>query len=61
MLGGLRNFLNMDKPEHHGSDRLEERGVEKEAADIASSEVKNDLCSTRQILAVFQGQPLGDC
>ena len=28
VLIGLRNFLNMDKPEHHNSDRLKERGVE---------------------------------
>ena len=26
---GLRNFLNMDRPEHHSTDRLKERGVEK--------------------------------
>ena len=25
---GLRNFLNMDSPEHHSIDRLKERGVE---------------------------------
>ena len=25
----LRNFLNMDRPEHHSIDRLKERGVEK--------------------------------
>ena len=25
----LRNFLNTDKPEHHSTDRLKERGVEK--------------------------------
>ena len=29
VLRGLRNFLNMDKPEHHSIDRLKERGVEK--------------------------------
>ena len=29
VLRGLRNFLNMDRPEHHGIDRLKERGVEK--------------------------------
>ena len=29
MLRGLRNFLNTDKPEHHSTDRLKERGVEK--------------------------------
>ena len=26
VLGGLRNFLNMDRPEHHSIDRLKERG-----------------------------------
>ena len=29
MLRGLRNFLNMDRPEHHSTDHLKERGVEK--------------------------------
>ena len=29
MLRGLRNFLNMDRPEPHSTDRLKERGVEK--------------------------------
>ena len=29
MFGGLRNFLNTNKPEHHSIDRLKERGVEK--------------------------------
>ena len=29
VLRGLRNFLNMDRPEHHCIDRLKERGVEK--------------------------------
>ena len=33
----------------------------KEAADIPPSKVENDLCSTRQILALFLGQPWGDC
>ena len=28
-LGGLRNFLDMDRPEHHSTDCLKERGVEK--------------------------------
>ena len=32
-----------------------------EAADIPPSKVENDLCSTRQILALFRGQPWGDC
>ena len=29
VLSGLRNFLNMDRPEHPSIDRLKERGVEK--------------------------------
>ena len=33
----------------------------KEVADIPPSKVQNDLCSTRQILALFRGQPCGDC
>ena len=33
----------------------------KEAADIPPSKAENDLCSTRQILALFRGQPWGDC
>ena len=32
----------------------------KEVADIPSSKVENDLCSTRQILALFWEQPWGD-
>ena len=29
VLRGLKNFLNMDRPEHHSTDRLKERGVKK--------------------------------
>ena len=29
VLRGLRNFLNIGRPEHHSTDRLKERGVEK--------------------------------
>ena len=29
VLRGLGNFLNMDRPEHHSTDRLKKRGVEK--------------------------------
>ena len=29
VLRGLRNFLNLDTPEHHSTGRLKERGVEK--------------------------------
>ena len=33
----------------------------KEAADIPPCKVENDLCSIRQILALFRGQPWGEC
>ena len=33
----------------------------KEAVDIPPSKVENDLCSTRQILALFRRQPWEDC
>ena len=57
VLRGLRNFLSTDKPEHHSIDRLKEEEWRKEAADIPSSKAENDLCSTRQILALFRWQP----
>ena len=53
VLRGLRNFLNMDWPEHHSIDPLKERGVVKEVANIPPSKVKNDLYSTTKILALF--------
>ena len=31
VLRGLMNCLNTDKPEHHSTDRLKERGVEKDS------------------------------
>ena len=53
VLRGLRNFLNRDRPEHDSIDRLKERGVEK--GNIPPSKVRNNLCSTRQMLALFRG------
>ena len=57
VLRGLKILLNMDRPEHHSVDRLKERGWRKEAADVPPSKVVNNLCSTRQILVLFWGQP----
>ena len=54
VLRGLRNFLNTDRPEHYSTDHLKERGWRNEAADISPSEIGNDLCSTRQTLALFR-------
>ena len=62
VLRGLRNFLNMDRPERHSIDRLKERGVEKGSGRHSTLvKVENELYSTRQILALFRGQPWGDC
>ena len=55
------SFLSMDRPEHHSIDDLKERGMEKGSSNIPPSEEGNDLCSTRQTLALFWGQPWGDC
>ena len=41
-LRGLRNFLNIDRPEHHSIDRLKERGEEK------GSSQHSILCSSHQ-------------
>ena len=56
VLRGLRNFLNMDRPEHHSTNRLKERGMEK-----GSGLYSTLHDSTRQILTLFRGQPRGDC
>ena len=58
VLRGLMNFLNMVRPEHLNTDHLKERRVEiKEVANIPASKVGDNLCSTRQTLALFPGQP----
>ena len=46
VLRGLRDFLNTDRPEHHSTDRLKERGVQKEVANVPSLEVGTGLCLT---------------
>ena len=37
---GLRNFLNMDRPNHNSIYRLTDRGVEKGAVDVPPFEVE---------------------
>ena len=56
VLRGLRNFLSMDSPEHHSTDRLKQRGVEK-GSWHSTLQVRNDLCSIRQTLELFWRQP----
>ena len=53
LLRSLRNFLNMDRPEHHNSDHLMGRRGGEEVPNIPPSEVVNDLCLSRQILVLF--------
>ena len=49
VLRGLRNVLNMDRPDLFNTDRPKKKGVEK-GTDVPPSEIGNDL---------FQGQPWG--
>ena len=61
---GIVVLCYMDRLEHHSFDHLNlrGRGVEKnETANIQSSQVRYNRCSTRQTLALFRGQPWGDC
>ena len=51
----------MDRPEHHSIDPLKERGVEKGRGRHSTFKAEHDMCSTRQILALFRGQAPGDC
>ena len=51
---GLRNFLNMDRPEHHSIDRLKAKGVEKGSGRHSTVEVENDLYSTRQTFILLR-------
>ena len=60
VLRGLRNFLNTDRPEHQSTDRLKERGVEKGSGRHSSLQGQEQSVFN-QTLALFQGQPCGDC
>ena len=59
VLGGLTNFLDMDRPEHHSTVCLKEKGAEKGSG--RHFEVGNDLRSTRQACTLFREQSWGDC
>ena len=60
VLRGLRNFLNMDRPEHHSTDSVMERG-RKNKANIPPSEIRNHPSSSRPAMVLFQRQPWGNC
>ena len=44
VLRGLRNFLSTDKPEHHSTDHLKERGVEKGSGRISTLQGPRTIC-----------------
>ena len=56
VLRGLRNFLNMDRPEHHRFDRPKERGAEKGSGQHSILQGWERSVFNRQTLALFQGQ-----
>ena len=60
VLKGLRNLMNMDRPQHHSTDRLKERGVEK-GNGRHSTFPGRKLCSTRQTMALFRERQWVDC
>ena len=66
VLRGMRNFLNKGRPDHHSIDHLKERRVGKRSGrhstlqgSVPPSKVENDLCLTRQILALVLRATLG--
>ena len=64
VLRGLRNLVNVDKPELHSTVCLKEKRVEKGSGWSSTSSLwgrKKNLCSTRHTLVLFKGQPWRDC
>ena len=56
ILRGLRNFLNMDRPEHHCTDHWKKRREEKGNGGCSTFNIKNSSCSARSTLWLFEGQ-----
>ena len=62
VLRGLRDFLNMDRSEHHITDHLKERGVEKGSGRQSTPQgQERSVFNHTYILPLFQGQPWEDC
>ena len=57
---GLRNFLNMDRPEHHRINYLKERGMEKGGGRYFTFRGR-ERSVINLTLALCWGQPRGDC
>ena len=60
VLRGLRNFPNIDRPEHDSTDRLKEWEVEKGSSRRSTLQGR-ERSVFNQTLALFWGQPWGDC
>ena len=61
VLRGLRNFLNMDRPESHSIDRLKERGMEKGTSRYSTLQGPERSAFNQTNIGEFPGQPRGDC
>ena len=61
VLRGLGNFLNVDRPEHHSTDRLKERGVGKGSGRHFTLQGRERSVFNQQTLALFLGQLWGEC
>ena len=61
VLRGLRNFLNMDRPKHHSTDRLKEKGMKKTKRPPLHPPRSRTICVQPDKALQFRGQPWGDC
>ena len=59
VLRGLRNFLNMDRPEHHRIDRPKERGVEKESGRYSTLQDQDGSVFNQTNIGTGSGAILG--
>ena len=59
VFGGWRNFLNMNRPEHHSIDHQNERGWRKEAADIPPSKGRERAVFRQTNTATASKETLG--
>ena len=61
VLRGLRNFLNMDRPEHHNTDRLKERRVDKGSGRHSIRQGRERSVFKETNIGTVSKATLGDC
>ena len=61
VLGVLRDFLNVNRSQHHSIHRLKERGEEKGSGRRSTVRDRELSVSATPALELFRGQPWGDC